>query len=73
MKEVYEVTIPFIRSHVPPKPILTVEMIDMSAKKVRGWLETLTPTFTEADTLQMTQFKIVEDGINLKYRVIRHI
>jgi len=72
MSEIYETTIPIIRSHVPPKPIMITTMIDKAAEKVRTWAESLEPEFTEMDSIQMMRFKPVEEGVEIKYQIIRN-
>ena len=72
MSEIYETTIPIIRSQVPPRPVMITAMIDTAAEKVRTWAESLEPEFTEMDSIQMMRFKPVEEGVEIKYQIIRN-
>ena len=72
MSETYELTMPFVRSPTPPRTILVQETIDKAACKVKVWLETLEPKFTEEDGMEMTKFKMVEEGLELKYEITRN-
>ena len=71
MRETYEVTVPLIRSKTPPRPVLTGKTIESAAEKVREWVKTLEPEFTELDSIRMTKFKLAKEDIELKYEIIR--
>ncbi len=72
MSEIYETFIPIVRSRVPPKPIMITAMIDIAAEKVGTWVESLKPDFTEMDSIQMMQFKLIKKGVEIKYQIIRN-
>jgi len=72
MSEIYKATIPIIRMHLPGRPINTAKMVDVASEKVRTWLLTLTKEYTTSDTIQLTKFKLVEDDVELEYKITRN-